>query len=491
MKMSVKKRVVLLWLLAAMLCSACGQKDAGTKPETTAETTAEMVAAEESETTRADVSDGLPEANYDGREFRIVSYDYIADDYEAEEMNGSLVNDAIYNRNLTVEERFKIKLVADGSLSNGAAKSLVTKSVQAGEDAMELSVNHMIEQANVAITGVFLDWNTIPHVDVTRAWWNRTAYENLSIAHKAYLMTGDISSWFLRGTYVVYFNKNRAEDVQISPDELFDIANEGKWTIDRYYDYVKDSWRDLNGNGEMDKDDYFGLAAQVTSYVTPFVYSLGEVTVSKDENDIPHLDMNAEKFSSMVEKVYNLMYESNGTLTNTDWSTHSELFKAGRALFMNGVLVHSMSSFTEMEDDYGIIPYPKWDEAQQHYATMSDGSSPLCAIPKTVSDTEFVGMITEAMAAESWRQVTPAIYDVALKVRNVRDPKSLTAIELAASSAVIDFGFVYGNYNSMGFVMSDMIGSEKNDFASYFASRSDKWEKSLADIAEAAMESDS
>ena len=100
-------------------------------------------------------------------------------------------------------------------------------------------------------------------------------------------------------------------------------------------------------------------------------------------------------------------------------------------------------------------------------------------------------MITEAMAAESWRQVTPAIYDVALKVRNVRDPKSLTAIELAASSAVIDFGFVYGNYNSMGFVMSDMIGSEKNDFASYFASRSDKWEKSLADIAEAAMESDS
>ena len=491
MKKSVKKRVVLLWLLAAMLCSACGQKDAGTEPETTAETTAETVAESESETTREDVSDNLPEKDFDGREFRIVSYSYIADDYEAEEMNGSLVNDAIYNRNLAVEERFKIKLVADGSMDAGAAKALVTKSVQAGEDAMELSVNHMIEQANAATTGVFRDWNEIPYVDVTRTWWNKTAYENLSIAHKAYLMTGDISSWFLRGTYVVYFNKNRAEDAQLSPDTLFDIANDGKWTIDRYYDLVKDTWQDLNGDGKMDKEDYFGLAAQVTSYVTPFVYSLGEVTVGKDENDIPHLAMNTEKFSSMVEKVYALMYESNGTLTNNDWSTHSELFKAGRALFMNGVLVHSMSSFTEMEDDYGIIPYPKWDEAQQHYATMSDGSSPLCAIPKTVSDMEFVGLITEGMAAESWRQVTPAIYDVALKVRNVRDPKSLTAIELAASSAVIDFGFVYGNYNSMGFVMSELIGSKKNDFASYFAGRADKWEKSLADIAEAAIESDS
>ena len=491
MKNHLHKRLLLLALIAAMLCAGCGQKNAGTDAQTTPDTVSETVAEGESETTRADVSDGLPEKSYDDREFRIVSYSYIADDYEAEEMNGSLVNDAIYNRNLAVEERFRIKIVPDGSLDNGAARALVTKSVQAGEDAMELSVNHMIEQANAATTGVFRDWNAIPYVDVTRAWWNKTAYENLSIAHKAYLMTGDISSWFLRGTYVVYFNKNRAEDAQLSPDTLFDIANDGKWTIDRYYDLVKDTWQDLNGDGKMDKDDYFGLAAQVTSYVTPFVYSLGEVTVGKDENDIPHLDMNTEKFSSMVEKVYALLYESGGTLTNRDWSTHSDLFKAGRALFMNGVLVHSMSSLTEMEDDYGIIPYPKWDEAQQSYATMSDGSSPLCAIPKTVSDTEFVGLITEAMAAESWRQVTPAIYDVALKVRNVRDPKSLTAIELAASSAVIDFGFVYGNYNTMGFVMSELIGSKKNDFASYFAGRAEKWEKSLADIARSAIESDS
>ena len=99
-------------------------------------------------------------------------------------------------------------------------------------------------------------------------------------------------------------------------------------------------------------------------------------------------------------------------------------------------------------------------------------------------------MITEAMASESWKQVTPAIYDVALKVRNVRDPKSLTAIELAASSAVIDFGFVYGNYNTMGFVMSQLIGSKKNNFASYYAGRAEQWEKALDKITKTAMESD-
>lgn len=480
------KRICILTLITAMLLPSCSQSNEPAETDPTlkqnTDPAADTETEAETETTRADVDDGLPEASYDGRAFRIVSYDYIQDDYTAEEMNGSLVNDAIYNRNLTVEERFNIEIVPDGNMSNTASKMKVTKAVQAGEDALELSVNHMIDQANAATTGIFLDWNTVPHVDIERPWWNQTAYDNLSIAHKAYLMTGDISSWFLRGTYVVYFNKKLAEDIQLSPDDLFDLANEGNWTIDRYFDIVKDSWRDLNGNGEMDTDDYFGLAAQVNSYVTPFIYSFGEITVAKDNDDIPHLSMNIEKFSSMVEKVYTLIYESNGTLSSTDWSTHSDVFKAGRALFMNGVLVHSMGDLTEMEDDFGIIPYPKWDDAQQNYATMSDGSSPLAAIPKTIADPEYVGIITEALAAESWKQVTPAIYDVSLKVRNVRDPKSLTAIELAASTAVIDFGYVYGNYNSMGFVMSEMISKKKKDFASYYATNAEKWEKALDKI---------
>ena len=90
MKNHLHKRLLLLALIAAMLCAGCGQKNAGTDAQTTPDTVSETVAEGESETTRADVSDGLPEKSYDDREFRIVSYSYIADDYEAEEMNGSL-----------------------------------------------------------------------------------------------------------------------------------------------------------------------------------------------------------------------------------------------------------------------------------------------------------------------------------------------------------------------------------------------------------------
>ena len=55
---------------------------------------------------------------------------------------------------------------------------------------------------------------------------------------------------------------------------------------------------------------------------------------------------------------------------------------------------------------------------------------------------------------------------------------------------MIDFGFVYGNYNTMGFVMSQLIGSKKNNFASYYAGRAEQWEKALDKITKTAMESD-
>ena len=153
---------------------------------------------------------------------------------------------------------------------------------------------------------------------------------------------------------------------------------------------------------------------------------------------------------------------------------------------MNGVLTHAVRIFTDVEDDYGILPYPKWDENQSGYYTMSDGSSPLIAVPKTVKDTDFVGMITEAMAAESYKQVTPVIYDIALKVRGARDEESLEVIDLATRSGVVDFGFVFGDYDKMGFFLSYLMEKKKDNFASYYASNKDKWEKRVNDIIETA-----
>ena len=202
----------------------------------------------------------------------------------------------------------------------------------------------------------------------------------------------------------------------------------------------------------------------------------------KDKDDLPILSMDTEKWANMVEKVYKLYYESNGTITTTGWTLHRETSDAGRALFFNGVFEHAISIINDMEQDFAILPYPKWDESQKDYLTMSDGSSPLVSVPITAADTEFIGILTEALAAESWKTVTPAVFDTALKYRGARDETSIKIIEMIEPGGVIDFGFVFGDYNSMGFVMSNLMGSKNNNFASHYASKKAAWETRIDKI---------
>ena len=118
---------------------------------------------------------------------------------------------------------------------------------------------------------------------------------------------------------------------------------------------------------------------------------------------------------------------------------------------------------------------------------MSDGSAPLIAVPKTVRDTDFVGIITEALAYESYMNVTPVLYETALKVRGARDEQSLAVIDLAVKCGVVDFGFVFGDYKMMGFTLYELMPNKNPNFASYYASNKDSWEAHIESIVDTAL----
>lgn len=496
--MKLTKRLISLLLLVSMLASmaACGG-DTPADPQTPAdapvsEETAEETAEEtmDSLEARSLVEDGLPDKDYEGRTFRILTYDMTANDFRAEEMTGALVNDATYDRNTKVMERFNIALDINGDSASGDTTTTIRNSIAAGDDEFDLVSHHMIETAKLAMSHLYQDFNTIPAVDPAKPWWNASSSKDLSIAGQSFLLAGSISPYFLGSYYCVYMNKRLGQDYGIPAETIYKDVLDGKFTIDYYYSKIENTWNDLNGDGVQDENDFYGLAAQITSYATPFIYSFGEVTVKADETGLPKLSINEEKFASMVEKVYRLFYESNGTITTNGWSLHSDTFMAGRALFMDGVFLHSYQHFNDMEDDYAILPYPKWDETQTDYYTMSDGSSPLISIPVTVTDTEFAGIITEALCAEAWKTITPAVYDMALKSRGARDETSVQIIDMIERGAIIDFGFVFGDYNMMGFTMSVMMNAKDSNFASYYAKNQKAWSKKLDKLVNDFMKED-
>ncbi len=481
--MPVKSRYLPFLAIAALLISCSGGADDGTATNVISTDIPVQTETEPAETGRESVKDDLPEKDWDGKEFRIFACSYLESDLIVEEETGSIIDDAVFRRNTAVEDRFNVELKVDASGAWNELSGTVRASIMAGDDFAELIMQHMIECAALASQRLFIDVNTVPYIDMNNPWWISNVSDNLSVGGKNFMIIGSISPFYTAANYCVYFNKKIASDLDIG-DSLYDMVLDGTWTIDTFSELVRGTYRDVNGNSKRDENDLYGLSAQNTSHVIPYTYSFGEVTVTKDADGMPTLDMDLEKMSSVVEKIYDLLYE-NDTLTALDVAVTVGLFKDSRALFLNSTLRTAYAELTDFEDDYGILPFPKWDEEQEEYYTMSDGSSPLCGIPTTVADPEFAGMITEALAAESWRVVDPAIFEKALKVRGTRDERSVEIIDMLISGSVVDFGYVYGNYSMMGFVLSDMMNNKQNNFASHYEKQEKKWKNRIEEVLKA------
>ncbi|MBR4959969.1 MAG: hypothetical protein IKY52_03630, partial [Clostridia bacterium] len=125
----------------------------------------------------------------------------------------------------------------------------------------------------------------------------------------------------------------------------------------------------------------------------------------------------------------------------------------------------------DFEHEYGIIPYPKYDKEQENYISMADGGHQALSLPITTADPEFVGILTEALCAETYKHVLPAFYDVCLKQRYSSSKEDAEMIDLCVASRMFDFGYVYDNWQGVAFLFQDQIVAKKNDITSYYKSK--------------------
>ena len=67
------------------------------------------------------------------------------------------------------------------------------------------------------------------------------------------------------------------------------------------------------------------------------------------------------------------------------------------------------------------------------------------AIPIDAANPQEVGIITEALAAESYRSLVPAYYEVVLKTRYSLDSQSSRMVDIIYNGAFFDMAFAYNS----------------------------------------------
>lgn len=471
---------ILCALLAALVLTSCGSGSTTDKtPETTADTTAETEVETEPDpnAVRRAISDDLPDTDMDGYTYRVLSRqrdDFIEDIGLDLEQNGDVVNDAIYNRNLTVSERFNCKYEATFTDS---IDTTGINTITAGDDAFDVMLCQIVQIPKYATTGYFRDWyEDMPHVNLDKPWYIGNAAEALSVKGHAYAMIGEYDLDVLRFTYCMYYNQDISDEYNL--ENIYDVVNDGRWTYDKLYEYANTVYVDLDGNGTKDENDRLAISGDPYSAVVTYQYSFDNPLFSINDEGVPEFTMDREKLASIVEKLNALYHDSLGGYTE-GWGTGWTAWSAGNLLLYTG-LFQSSTGYRDLEFDYGIIPYPKYDEAQTRYYTMSDGAHGCMLIPITVQNIEWSSILTEALNAETYKQVVPAYYDTALKVKLSRDAESAAMLDLLMESRVFDFGYMYNT--GIAFIVQDMVSTNKNNTESAFNSKYKSAEKEWAKI---------
>ena len=417
----MKKRVLFLLLITLILSTvlfaftSCDKEEAKTPERETPKTSTVQGGDGDIFSERAAVDDELPDYDFDGKKFRIASHASSSIVPNEEDKNkGDLIKDAIFSRNETVENRFNVEIEIAYKGTYDEVCEWVSKNVLAGADEFDLFSSHTASAGNLVLKDLFLNWYDIPNVDFTKPWWAKSCSEELTYDGKCVLAISDFTHSATFGAYCIIFNKALANSYDFG--NLYDVVLDGKWTFDYFYNLVKDVYIDQDGSGDKSDGDFFGYAQHFAYNCAPnaWLWAFDNPIVKKDEDGVPYIAFKTDKINSIVNKIYDLCINSKGVHFVAD-----NVSPQGLDLLINRRAIMAIATISaptgeglrNFEDDYGILPLPKWDENQKDYLTMTSGEHTCLAVPKTVKDTAFVGACIEALSAEAYRFLTSFLTD--------------------------------------------------------------------------------
>ena len=421
---------------------------------------------------RAAIDDELGEYNFGGRELRIAAHDKKSVVPELEDKNkGNLIIDAKFSALDAAESRFNFKTVV---VYNGTYMDVVdwvSKTVLSGSDEFDLFCSHSSSAGGLVLKNVFLNWYDIPNVDFSKPWWSASCANELTYDNKCILAVSDFNFAAITGAYCLFFNKNLANSYDFG--NLYEVVNNGDWTFDYFYNLIKDVYVDSDGSGTPTEGDFYGYA-QPYHYNCPinsWLWAFDNPVAAKNEEGVPSVAVKTDKINSIVQKIYDLCYNTKGCyfIAENGEKQGMDLFYDRKAVIAMGTVgTPTGEKLRNFEDEYGMLPIPKWDENQQNYHTMASGEHSVLAVPKTVKDVEFVGTCAEVLSAENYKKVVPTLYETALKTRYLRDSESKEVLDIIIDGRVYDFGYIYGGFDCFGFMMGRLMETKSSNFESHY-----------------------
>jgi len=439
-------RILSLLLAALMLLSlaACVKNPDPAETTDPAEATA---ATDPAETDDPALRDNLPAETFNGEEILIWlgHNEYSASFNPDPDSKGDVVAEATNQRNSAVEERFDVTIkwiTGENGEASSARYTAMQSSILAG-DRLDL-VNHISTSLTPRmLAGCFINMANNEILDYDKAWYFDYVMDNLRINDRLY----GTASWFDFNTIdrcsIVFFNMDMAKNYNVG--DLYGMVYDGTWTYDKMMEICEAVGNDVNNDGVYDDNDVYGMAGEQDSWFQQ-VYTTGYTFVTQKEDGslvVSEMDDRLIGAFETVRKIFKSNWYQSYYTYGEERRPAVEMyenFNNDRILFIMKKLGSTSAELLRDGGKFGLLPTPKFTEDMEY------GSATLPAItcmPVTVGNARTSSIILEAMAAEAYKIMRPAYFDIALSYKYVNDASSREMLDIALSNLYCDFGYMY------------------------------------------------
>lgn len=434
---------------------------------------------------------GLPDnLDYGGEQFIVLS-SYGGDtstvvnpffggngEYEA-----TVVNEAVLERNSRTEEALGVVIVEEMMTdSNRYGGGSLAQKVRTESDGCALSFQlvsaSLYNCASLSVAGYTADMMKIEYLhELSGQWWNQSFITDTSIANRVYYAVGDISMGHVAGVFCLMFNKTVLANLGL--DSPYQLVYDGTWDYDTFITMGQKMCSNTNDDGRYTYLDDIGIVGQ-GSMLWALLYSSGERIASINSDGYPELTINSERSVDLITTAVDYLSDRSHLCSGDDYFSETntpmvlieENFAMGKSLFY-GTSIGTFSTFVgTVEDDCGVLPYPKYDlEQDDYYSLISPWTGNAVFIPfglDTQTET-MTGAVVEMMGAEGKNGATGAYCETMLKDQKTRDDDSRAMLDLIIKTSGCDLGQIFqlGKFST---TLQSMMANGDSDFISKYDS---------------------
>ncbi|MDY3942537.1 MAG: hypothetical protein SOZ09_11215 [Eubacteriales bacterium] len=483
--------LLLAGLLTAGALTACGSTE--DKPETNIPNAENGETVQETEPETE--PDPFADTDFGGQSLRINSSNDFTDSTNAHrfiagsgEMNGEIVNDAVYKRNEDVQELLNITLeITPSEWTYSNANTQIEKIVLAGDSQFDIVVNDIMCLAKLTPKAYFHSVKDTGILDFDKSYWYGDAIRDLEFVPGAmYMLLGDYFTDSLASAHVLYYNKQLIADHMGDAAYVQNIILDGKWTVDEMITLTEELTVDTNGDGTLAEGDQFGYTViGAWGPMIPVLMGFDVQFIDNADGTVKYC-FNNERSVKILEKL-NALYWGNGTLPKTKKGDADDLrqkFANAETVFVGYLRLCDLEEMRDIEFGVGLAPYPKLDLEQDGYVSSLHDTSEVGAVLVTTPEEQlpFVFTCLEVLGRETSKTVIPAYYEDALKVKYVGGAEDAAMIDLIHDSITSPFAVAYNG------VLGDFLlakcfltplGAKQTDFASAYAKNEAAGQKTL------------